>query len=112
MSDSTGEDGERHTVFVNLKLSDDGFGTSDEADTIMDLGDEIGDFLRRYGIGEFDGDEFGMGFATLSLYFYGASADAVHAAILPFIAAYKPVSGSYLIVRYGGPDATQIRIHL
>jgi hypothetical protein len=110
MSETAGEDTNRQAVLVHIRLADDGFGTSDECDTIMDLGDEIGAFLEKYGVGEFDGDAFGMGFATL--YFYGSDADRLRDAILLFIKAFKPPSGSYLVTQYGESGATETRFDL
>jgi hypothetical protein len=92
-------------VLVHLKLSDDAFGQAGESSAIIDLGDSLTG--RVEGVGEYDGNEIGAGWATLFL--YGPDADRLADRVLPFIRSYGPRPGSYLVRRYGPPGALEVR---
>jgi hypothetical protein len=55
--------------------------------------------IRKAGVGEFDGDEFGGGFCVL--YMYGPDADKLAAVVLPILRSTRPEPGSYVVKRYG-----------
>ncbi|MBI3978952.1 MAG: hypothetical protein HY331_12265 [Chloroflexi bacterium] len=91
-----------HAVLVWLRLAGDGFGDEDEWEAITALEDRLQEIVCQQGVGEFDGNEIGMGYWTL--YLYGPDADRLYDAILPAIQGIGPRPGSYAIKRYGPPD--------
>lgn len=91
-----------------LKLSNDEFGTAEEIGAIQELEDELESLVTP--IGEFDGDEFGQGWATL--YFYGPDADRIADTITPALLASNPRPGSHLFRRHGSPGTPEIRQEL
>jgi hypothetical protein len=88
-----------HAVIVRLKLSDEGFGTSEEVEAIHELSDRLAETIEGNGVGEFDGDEFGGGECVL--YMYGPDADALFAAIEPALRASPLARGARVVKRFG-----------
>ena len=100
-----------HAVLVYLKLSDDGFGSTDERDQIHELSDRLEAAIENNHAGEFDGDEFGEGQCTL--FMYGPDADALFGAIEPLLRDSPLSSGGHTIKRYGDAydaDAKEVRV--
>jgi hypothetical protein len=89
-------------VLVWIKLSDEGFGSSEESERLYDLEDRLEELLDGSNVGELDGDEIGMGFWTL--YSYGPDANALWDAIQPTLREYNPPAGSYVEKLHRGPD--------
>ncbi len=100
----------QHAVTIRLKLRDDGFGDRDEAVAIMDLGDHLRDMVETAGVGQFDGDEFGLGYAELR--FYGPDADRLADVITPEVLKFRCRPGSYVVHRLGPPGAPERHVDL
>jgi hypothetical protein len=102
-----------HAVLVHLKLKDGTFGSTEEREAIHELEDELSDAIKDAGVGEFDGDDFGMGESIL--YMYGPDADALFGAIQPVLQRSALATGGYAIKRYGeaeDEDAREVRVDL
>jgi hypothetical protein len=99
-----------HAVLVFLKLSDEGFGELDEREQIFDVEEKLEAAVSRNRIGEYDGHEFGQGWGKL--YLYGPDARTLADAVLPILKDAKPRTGSYVVLRFGGPGASEERVPL
>jgi len=100
-----GPDASEQAVILYLKLSNRAFGSGEEASLIHSFEDKLEQSIKEKGLGEFDGDEFGEGYATL--YMYSADARALYQGIAGAIEGFRPHPGSYVILRYGPPGARQ-----
>lgn len=109
MPRTDGTDAE-HAVLVYLKLSNDEFGEFEERESVFRLEDEIEPRFQSGAVGEYDGHEFGQGFATL--YMYGPDADALFEVIAEILKRHDSRPGSYAIKRYGDVGAREERITL
>ncbi len=99
---------DEQAVIVDLRLADGGFGSDKGRQSVFDLEAKLVTAIDTRGVGEFDGDEFGQGGATL--YAYGPDADALFAAMEPAIREFGPNAGSSVTLRYGtaeNPDARE-----
>jgi hypothetical protein len=102
-----------HAVIAHLKLSDEEFGSSEEAEDIHELSDRLAEAIEENHVGEFDGDEFGEGECVL--YMYGPDADALFSAIEPVLRLSPLTKGARVIKRYGEAsdrDAKEVSILL
>jgi len=97
-------------VLFYLKLSDDEFGASEEREAIFNLEDELKKKIASAKVGEYDGHEFGKGFATF--YMYGPDADKLFDAVIDSIRKHQPRAGSYITKRYGKPGGKEERVNL
>ncbi|MHC4745531.1 MAG: hypothetical protein ACYS8Z_26755 [Planctomycetota bacterium] len=100
-----------HAFIVQLKLSNDDFGTEEERNTIHNLSDKLSAAIDSAGVGEFDGDEFGGG--TCTLYMYGPDADALFATVDPVLRSSTLSKGATAVKRYGeatDPDAKEEKV--
>ena len=100
-----------HAVVVYLKLSDGGFGSTEEHDQIHELSDQLEAAIESNHAGEFDGDEFGDG--QCALFMYGPDADALFGAIESILRDSPLNSGGHAIKRYGeasDADAKEVRV--
>lgn len=97
-------------VIAYFKLSDDGFGEPGERESLLALGGELEQVINEKKVGEYDGPEFGEGYAAL--YMYGSSADKLFDAIIQKVKRYPSRAGSYIIKRFGEPGAKEDRINL
>ncbi len=88
-----------HAVIIQLKLSDDGFGSSEERESMHALQDELTTEIEKNSAGELDGDEFGGG--TCTIYTYGPDADQLYAAMEPVLRKSKLSVGAVVTKRYG-----------
>lgn len=91
-----------HCVTVHIRSSGDGFGTWAERTSIHRLSDRLSVVIDSNGLGEYDGDEFGGGGATL--YMYGPNSEQIFDAILPLLRDAS-VTVSHAVLRYGPPGA-------
>jgi hypothetical protein len=98
---------DQNAVIVSLKLSE-GFGTDVERDGVLKLGDTLRDAVESQDLGEFDGDEFGHGTATL--YFYGPDADLLLSVIEPVLKGAQLLHATKVVKRYGEPGDREVRI--
>ena len=102
-----------HTVVVHLKLSDDGFGASDEREAIWKLQDELAEVVAQARAGKFDGEEFGQGECVF--FMYGPDADALFATVQPLLKSSPHSKGGFATKRYGetsDPRAPEVRVEL
>lgn len=90
-------------VIVRLRLSGDEFGEWEEREAAYAIEDRLIAALEGTGSGEFDGHEFGGGFATL--YMYGPSADRIATVVLSSLAGLEHRAGSVVIKRFGPPGS-------
>jgi hypothetical protein len=98
----SGDLADTQEVQVNIKLSDDAFGTDTERRQLFELDQMLASAVEESGIGEWDSHEFGQGFFTLFL--IGPSADALFEAIYPILNQFPAPPGSYVLKRYGQDD--------
>jgi hypothetical protein len=99
-----------HAVFIFLVFSGNGIGNKYERIAIERLEDELSNLVQEHGVGELDGNEIGEGYYRL--YIYGQNADTIARLIAPTLSALPPPPGSYILKRYGGPDADTQQIDL
>ena len=93
----------QQAVIVEIKLSDDQWGSEADKERLYDLEDRLEAFFENNtNIGELDGNEIGMGYWTL--YFYGPSADALFDAVKPLLDTVPLPAGSYAKKQYGMKD--------
>jgi hypothetical protein len=106
--DLSAEGADEHAVIVHIAMSGE-FGAAAEVRAIRRLERRLEKAIRRARVGEFDGDEFGMGEAVL--YMYGPSKDQLWAAIEPALLKF-PVRPVHALLRAGGPDIEAQRVDL
>jgi len=99
-----------HAVLVCLRLSDDSFGDAADRQQIEDLEDRIARAVDREGVGEFDGNEIGRGFWQILV--FGPSADRILETIEPILKDFPARPGSFVIKRYGEPEAREVRVEI
>ena len=102
-----------HAVLIHLKLQHGEFGSTEEREAIHAFEDELSDAVEDAGVGEFDGDDFGMGESIL--YMYGPDADRLFGVIQPLLQRSALAKGGYAIKRYGeaeDEDAREVRVEL
>jgi hypothetical protein len=97
-------------VIVRLKLSDDEFGQAEEREAVFAIEDRLTELLAARNVGEVDGHEFGIGFATL--YMYGPSAEQIADVVLDLLAGSRHRDGSALIKRFGRPGSREESVYL
>lgn len=101
---------QRHAVIVEVKLSDDGWGSEADKERLYDLEERLEEFFDENEVGEFDGNEIGNGYWTL--YFYGTNADALFDAVKPFLDTIPLPAGSHATKQYGIENGPEARIDL
>ena len=101
------EERSEQALIVHLKLADGKFGDPKERESIIALGDKLNQIIKKQRLGEYDGHEFGEGFATL--YMYGPDANKLFDAIIETLKEYPSRSGSHIIRRFGSPGAKEER---
>lgn len=101
-------------LILNLKLSDDDFGTEQMQGSLMEWEAKLRDLITStVPGGTVDGNCFGGGFCQV--YFYGPNIDEVEVVVLPELAKIHVLEGSYYIKRYGDAldeNVKQIRVDL
>jgi hypothetical protein len=107
---NTAKASDEHAVLVYIKLADNKFGTVEEREIVMKLGDRLAGLVEESGAGEYDGDEYGGGYCTF--YFYGPEANILYEAIRPTLEQRKYRRGSYAIKRFGPPGSKEERFDL
>jgi hypothetical protein len=102
----------QHAVIVHLRLGGAGFGSPDQRKALYALEDQLEQALISGTVGEYDGNEVGQG--EFVLYMYGQDANALFAAVEPFLKACPAAAGGYAIKRYGDasdPTAREVRVN-
>jgi len=77
---------------------------------LVTLEDQLIEVIERDGLGEFDGNEIGLGTATL--FMYGPDAERLYLAIETTLRAYPLCQGAQIVIRRGGPGAPQREFRL
>lgn len=90
-------------VIVYLKLSDDDIGEEEEETAILGLEVGLARVVRERGVGTYEWHELGEGYYKLIM--YGPCAEKLFGTVLPALMCYPAMPGSFLVMRYGGPDA-------
>lgn len=88
-----------HAIIAHLPLIEDPFGSEREREAVTDLAGELQHAIDKYGVGEFDGEEFGGG--RCLLYMYGPDADRLFGVVEPILKAAPLSRGGFAIKRYG-----------
>ena len=96
-------------LLLRLRLEVE-FGTEAEREEISKLEEALQDAVAGSGAGELDGDEFGQGLCTISI--YGPSADSLFDAIFPALTDFPVRPGSSATKRYGEPGAPEETVPL
>lgn len=97
-------------VLIYVKLSDSEFGTGEERMWCYSLEDRLAEEIEKQQAGELDGHEFGQGYCTF--YMYGKSTEVLYDSIIRVLKESDLPSQSYVIKRYGGPGAEEIRLEI
>jgi hypothetical protein len=97
-------------VIIRLRLSDDEFGDWEERQAAYRIEDLLLEAFEGAGVGEYDGHDFGGGFATL--YAYGPSADRIATVVLASLTGVAHRPGSVLIKRFGPPGSREETVPL
>jgi tetratricopeptide (TPR) repeat protein len=74
------------------------------------LEDQLAEAIEPQGLGEFDGNEFGP--ENVTLFLYGADAEALFAAIEPVLKAYPLCQNARVIIRQGPPGSPEREVSL
>ncbi|MFD3330896.1 hypothetical protein [Streptomyces sp. NPDC058701] len=82
-------------------MADDGLGAPDQRAVVRQAQSLLTDAIEQADVGEFDGNEYGVG--EVVLYAYGPDADALFAVMAP-IPHDLPFRPAHVIVRYGSVD--------
>ncbi len=98
------------SVRVHLRLAGGPEGSAEERDRIRALEYELMSRLDASGAGRLVRDEWSGGACVLHL--EGRDAAAIWAAIEPAVRAFRPLPGSYAILRHGGPGAREERVEI
>ena len=106
-SDEGGGASSDQAVIINLRLSDDSFGTDEERQRVLLLEDQIIEVVDRAGVGVVDGPGFGDGVAEF--FVHGPDAEAVFAAIENLVRAFNPATGSSVLLMFGSDDDARVR---
>lgn len=111
------EDGEsesvnQHAVIIHLPLGDDELGSKEERERVFRLEVALEAAITAADAGEFDGNEFGGGEATL--YCYGPDADRLFEVVSGTLREYD-VRDGYAMKQYGlatDPTIREVRVGL
>jgi hypothetical protein len=76
--------------------------------------DRLIEVIEREGLGEFDGNEVGVGECAgeASLFMYGPDAEQLFAGIEQTLRSYPLCQGARVVVRRGGPGAQEREVRL
>ncbi len=96
---------EDHFVRVMIKLSDETSGDDGEVERLLDLEPQLESLVKRDGLGEVDGNEFGEGYFTW--FIYGLDADRIFSSLLPSLLEIPMLPGSHVILRRGAPGTPE-----
>ncbi len=99
-----------HAVLLHIRLSDDAFGADEDRAACFALEESLQKAIESRGSGEYDGNEFGQGFCTLSMYSWDA--DLLWESIEPVLEKRPFREGSYALRRYGPPGSREERIDM
>ncbi len=91
-----------HDLLIRMRLSNRALGVNAERVAIEELADQLEAAVLEAGVGEYDGDEFGGG--TCVLFFAGADADKLLAAMTPLLKRH-PMGRSATVTIQRGSDA-------
>jgi hypothetical protein len=103
------DEGREQAVLVHLRGTGPPEHVYQERD-LATLEDKLVEAIEPGALGEFDGNEVGIGGATL--FMYGPDAERLFAGIEPVLRSYPLSRGAKVVIRYGGPGATQREVQL
>lgn len=92
-------------VLIYLPLSDRRFGTKDELERLFKLEESIAQAVASAKVGEHDGNEVGNG--EFTIYCYGPSATKLFNAVKPVLSESAYSRKIVVVVRHGGPGASE-----
>lgn len=72
---------------------------------LITLEEKIREVLEKQNLGEYDGDESGPG--VTKIYLYGPDAEKMFSSLKPVLKNYPLCKNSKVLIRRGGPGATQ-----
>lgn len=98
------------SVSVTFAISGNEYGSDQERRAIQRFARRLQNKLRVGSVGEYDGDEFGCGEA--SLYFYGPSAVDLWAAIEDDVKSRSPLQALSALLIYGKHDQDRRTIRI
>jgi hypothetical protein len=84
----------------------------DDLDPLFALEEKLHQAIADADVGEYDGNEIATDLSDGSIYMYGPDADALHATVLPHLAATPFMKGAVCTRRYGDAvnlDAKEVR---
>ena len=97
-------------IIIHLRFSDSEGGTREEQEKMFALEDKIITAIDHSEAGVYDGNEIGGG--EFTIYIYGRSAERLWDIVSPLMKTLHARNGSYLIMRDGGPGASEKRVPL
>ncbi|MGW2762612.1 hypothetical protein [Streptomyces sp. NPDC001275] len=98
---------DRLAVIAHHRPSDDEYGSCAEREAIFDAERAMAVAVKRAGVGEVDGNEFGGGEAAV--YAYGADAEALFKVMATLRSL--PVKPAHVVLRQGSRE-TECRVDL
>ena len=93
-----------HAVLVNVPVP----GGEAGWELVSKLSDRLAERIDEAGVGEFDGNEIGEGWARF--YCYGPDADRLWDAVADTVDLGSLPPGAHAVKRYGAPGAPSVRI--
>jgi len=79
-------------------------------DEFWELQDRLHDKLDKSEVGEFDGNEIGVGSATL--FAYGPDAGRLFQVMAPILREYSVCGNARVVIRKGGPGSAETEFQL
>jgi hypothetical protein len=98
------------SVIATYQLSGEGFGTEEEVAAIHSLEKRLAVAIADAGVGEFDGNEFGGGTATL--YAYGPDVTALFRVMEPILRDFPLRPASAVLIEGDASDREAREIHV
>lgn len=95
---------ENQAVMVYLKATGLPESVYRECD-LSTIEDRLSEVIQREGLGQFDGNEVGRDEVTL--FMHGHSAERLYAGIEPTLREHPLCAGARVVIRLGGPGATE-----
>lgn len=101
---SQGDDGTEQAVLIYLNANDLPQEIYDQYD-LATIEDRLRKLIQADNLGEYDGNEFGP--AEVTLFMYGPDAEQLFSGIESKLRDYPLCQKARVVIRYGGPGASQ-----
>lgn len=91
----------------------EGTGSPEQLDQqtgLAAVANELKEFIKREGLGEFRGDEFGP--TETTLFMYGPDAERLFAGIEPILRGSPVCRGARVLIKRGGSDGSQREVKI